>query len=90
MLTELLESDVAAIATLSSLLEEVDMELPFSGKSAVKKRIYFMLLHGRPEGERKTAKCQLPLTAIFASGVESCRPVPLNGTGRRSPGRRRT
>ena len=55
MLTELLESDVAAIATLSSLLEEVDMELPFSGKSAVKKEFILCFCM---EGRKGSAKLQ--------------------------------
>ena len=55
MLTELLESDVAAIATLSSLLEEVDMELPFSGKSAVKKEFILCFCM---EGRMGSAKLQ--------------------------------
>ena len=88
MLTELLESDAGvAVARLSSLLhvEGTDMEVvPVDVASVVKEGVYFGRCTGAVRRVRRTIH-KPSLAVLFASDVESCRPVPLNGTGGRSP-----
>ena len=87
MLTELLESDAGvAVARLSSLLhvEGTDMEVvPVDVASVVKEGVYFGRCTGAVRRVRRTIH-KPSLAVLFASDVESCRPVPLNGTGGRS------
>ena len=85
MLTELLESDdvaVAAVARPPSLSEGLELDVgdgvPFCVGSVAEMGMFLA-------AARCGAVHDPSLAVSFASDVESCRPVPLNGTGRSRP-----